>query len=700
MIENNIIQSLGAGSGIDTTSLVRQLTEIEGAAPQARIDSKRETTQTQISDFGLLKSALATLQDAAKVLTDPEGLFSKTASFTESDALVPTELDTDVVSGSYAFTVSEIAQSQSIAFEGFTDPTDAVGEGTITFRFGEWARNGDNSIDTTSGFSVDADATSVDIVIDSSNNSLQGLRDAINDAEIGVTASVVFDGSQYRLSLLADSGLNNQIELTVEEGGTALENLDASGLSRFAFNNDLALQDIANTETRMADAETQVGQDASLTLNGIDITRSSNNIDDIVDGLTLDLLKPTDVGETVTVTVSDDKTFAEQNIRGFVDAYNAFLEAVDPVFGITEQENEDGDTVTVIGSLSNDGLGKSLLRQIRATIAQAVPGLTDSNLTSLTNIGIRTELDGSLSIDEADFSSAFEDNFEDIQKLFASQTSSSDQGLFVNSFNDGTATGQYDVVVTTSPAKGNFTGAAYSSLDTTTGTYDFAITVDGTTSGTLTIPSGTYTETSLAAQLQTLINSDTALSDAGARVTVSVESGQFVITSNAYGTSSNVSFSSTTSDIETNLGLSNAVGTSTGGATVGGTINGVAAFGSANVLLPAIGEPGEGLALVVGETVTSATVNFSRGFAGELDSLIDQFLSSEGVIATREETLTDALEDLDEDQEALDRRLSIYEERLIQQYIAMERILSSLSNSGTFLDNLIDTLPFTANNDN
>ena len=700
MIDNNIIQSLGAGSGIDTSSLVQQLTEIEGAAPQARIDSKRETTQTQISDFGLLQSALATLQDAAQVLTDPEGLFSKTASFTESDALVPTELGTDVVSGSYAFTVGQIAQSQSLAFEGFADPTDAVGEGTITFRFGEYARNLDDSIDTATGFTVDAESSSFDVVIDSSNNSLQGLRDAINDADSGVTASIVFDGSQYRLSLLAESGLNNQLELTVEEGGTSIENLDATGLSRFAFNNDLALQDIANVTTRVADAETQIGQDAQLTLNGIDITRSSNNVDDVVDGLTLDLLKATDVGEVVTVTVSDDKTFAEQNVRGIVDAYNAFLEAVDPIFGITEQENEDGDTVTIIGSLSNDGLGKSVLSQIRSVIAQAVPGLSDSNLTSLTNIGIRTELDGSLSIDEGDFESAFEDNFEDIQKLFASNTNTSDSGIFVNSFNENTDAGQYDVVITTSPARGDFTGAAYTSLDTTTGTYDFEITVDGTTSGTLTIPSGTYTETTLAAQLQTLINSDSTLSDAGARVTVTVESGQFVLTSNAYGASSSVTFSSTTSDIETNLGLSNAVGTSTNGATVAGTINGVAAFGSSNVLLPAIGEPGEGLALVIGESVSSATVNFSRGFAGELDALIDQFLSSEGVIATREETLNDTLEDLDEDQEALDRRLSIFEERLIQQYIAMERILSSLNTSGTFLDNLINTLPFTANNDN
>ena len=129
-LDNNIVQSLGAGSGIDSQSLIRSLTDIERAAPQKRIDDKRELTETQISDFGLIKSAISTLKDAATTLTEPEGLFSKTASFTESDAIVPVELDTDVQAGTYTFTVESIAQSQSLSTTAlFNDPTDEVGEG-------------------------------------------------------------------------------------------------------------------------------------------------------------------------------------------------------------------------------------------------------------------------------------------------------------------------------------------------------------------------------------------------------------------------------------------------------------------------------------------------------------------------------------------------------------------------------------------
>ncbi len=697
MIDNNIIQSLGVGSGIDTNNLVKQLTAIERAAPQERIDSKRELAETQISDFGLLTSALSTLQDAAEALTDPEALFSKSASFTESDALVPTSLDTDVPAGTYAFTVDQIAQAQSLAFTGFTDPTDAVGEGTLTFNFGEWERDGNGDIDTGAGtpFVQDTEHESTTITIDSSNNSLNGLRDAINAADFGVSASVVFDGTDYHLALLATSGDDNQLEIVASEAGGSPTNTDSSDLSRFAFNTDI---------TSYEALETQGGQDAIVTINGLSVNRSSNTIDDIVDGLTLDVLDETAVGETVTVTVSDDKEFAEQNIRTFVDSFNAFLEAVDPIFGTREEEDEDGETEIVQGSLANDGLAKSVLSQIRALVASSITGLSsDATFTSLTNIGIRTELDGTLSIDEDDFEAAFDDNFEDIQKLLAPFTESDAEDITINSYNDNTQPGEYDIVISQAPAQGLYEGSAISGvsfpLDTTGKTYTFIAEVNGETSGTITIPTATYAdESALAGAIQTAINADSVLDEAGIGVTVAYNStsGGFDITTNSYGDSSNFSITTSSTDSDDDLGLDVLDGTA--GNTAAGTVDGTTGFGSANVLLPALGEDGEGLALVVGNSATSATVNFSLGFAGELERLVDNFLDSSGPIALREDTLDDTLEDLDEDEEALDRRISSYEERLIQQYIAMERIIGSLNSSGSFLDNLINTLPFTANN--
>ena len=102
--------------------------------------------------------------------------------------------------------------------------------------------------------------------------------------------------------------------------------------------------------------------------------------------------------------------------------------------------------------------------------------------------------------------------------------------------------------------------------------------------------------------------------------------------------------------------------------------------------------------MIIGDNATSGTVNFSRGFGGELNALIDEYLKSGGLISQGETNLQRELDDLDDDQETLDTRMVTYEDRLIQQYIAMESIINSLSSSGSFLDSLIDTLPFTSSN--
>ncbi len=690
MIENNIIQSLGAGSGIDTRNLVTQLTAVEGAAPQQRIDSTTQTTQTQISDFGLLKSALSTLQASAQNLVAPESLFSKTAAFTESDALVPASLSTDVKAGVYNFTVEDVAQSQAIAFEGLSADDAPIGEGTLSFNLGNWTRDVDGRA---TSFTANPEAESFDVVIDDTNNTLEGLRDAINDADQGIQASIIFDGDGFRLSVLAASGSDNELQITADEGGLPADNTDASGLSRFAFN---ASQDDFTTQA----TETQSGNNAELTINGLPVSRSSNTIDDVVEGLTLDILKA-DPGQKVTVTVADDKDFAKQSIRDFVDTYNAFLEATDPIFGVKEEVNDDGDTETVIGSLAGDSLAKSILTRIRATITNTIPGLADNGFTSLARAGIQTERDGTISIDNEEFDTAFDERFEDVQKLFAPNTSTTDPAVFINSFNDRTATGEYDVNVTSQPSRGGLEGTAiaggFPNFDTTGQDHTFKIRVNGNESDTITLPSADYADQdAVALALQAAINSDTNLKENGSSVLVNFDqdNNRFTFTSNQYGTNSGVNITEASADLLSDFGLDVANGSQ--GSSASGTIDGKASFGSGNVLLPELGDPAQGLALVIGDNATSATVNFSRGFAGEIDGLIAEFLDSDGVIAARETSLEDTLDRLDTDQDNLDRKLSAFEERLMNQFISMERIINSINSSSSFLDNLFDTLPFTA----
>ncbi len=924
-MSQNIVNALGAGSGIDTSALVSSLVDVERAAPQGRIDGKRETAETQISDYGLLSSALSVLQDAANTLGNADTFNSKAASFTDSTAFIPVSLDPEAQAGDYSFSVEKLAQSQSLSTTAlFDSSSDAVGEGTLTFTFGQWDVVSPPANPTT--FTADTEQTAQTITIDGTNNSLSGLAKAINDADFGVQASIVNDGSGNRLVVRTPSGLDNQLQITVAEAGGSPTDTDTSDLSRFAFNSS-AYNFVQN----------QVGQDAELTVNGLSVTRESNTINDVIEGFEFSLSDVTESGTTVNVSISEDKDVGETAVRTFFESYNTFLEAIEPIVGFNEETEE-------FGSLSNDSLAKNIPSQIRQLLVGTVTGLS-GDFTSLTNVGIRTELDGTLSINEEEFTAAISDNYDLFKRLFAPVTESSNDQITINSTGANTSAGEYAVVITQPPTKGDLVGldaaddlvtelgvavstsaeltgaavtaslsdfvptsgnfvaaaatatepldltggssnyeftitvdgvtsaaaislaasnytdhaalaaglqtainndtnisgvtvtydtdhfvftspttgasssiafsglaanAAELGISATSGTsgtggandYDFTLAVDGTTSGTISITPASYASfDDLASHLQTQINADATLTGAGASVTVTHDGSAFVITSDASGVSSTIAnatavgsqastlgittgsatqgsttggnasqydFSITVNgntsgtislasgayadkaaiateiqskinadsvllaagtavDVSydsgndrfviesrlfgsnsaisvtdiggsaSNLGLSG--GTATTGIDVAGTIDGVAGFGTGNVLLPALGQPGESMALIIGENATSATVNFSKGFGGQLEELVELFLDNGGIIDLREDALNDNIESLDDDQTRLDRRIEAYEERLTSQFIAMEAIVRSLQDSSAFLESTLESL-LNSNNDN
>src|SRR5690606_34413704 len=159
--------------------------------------------------------------------------------------------------GSYSLDVKELAQAQSLASGTFVDrDTTAVGSGTLTFNVG---------------------GVETEITVDGSNNTLDGLAKAINDSNVGVAAGVVDSGSGFRLVLSADeSGLDNAMQISVSDSDG--NNTDSSGLSQFAFDG------VTSNMT-----ETVAAKDARLDINGIEVTRSSNTVDGVVDGVTFDL---------------------------------------------------------------------------------------------------------------------------------------------------------------------------------------------------------------------------------------------------------------------------------------------------------------------------------------------------------------------------------------------------------------------------
>ncbi len=670
---STIVSKLSSGSGIDSAALITQLADVSKAAQTARLTTRKETLDTQISDYGLMRSELAKLDTAAKALNNPDTFNAKSVAIPETNLMGITKLDAKASSGEYKLKIEKIAQSQSVSSGEYASVDTAVGKGTLAIRFGEWNGAHDD-------FTVDAAKTGATITIDDSNNSLTGLKDAINAANIGVQASIVGEDGAYKLLITAPSGAKNEIDLT------AVETPGALGLANFNYNeiDGLALDPLLD------------GVDAEIRVNGLLLTRASNHVTDVIDGLEFDLFNES-ASEVVSINIAHDKSSAETAIRDFVAAYNTFLTDTKKLVGYDEEKE-------AFGSLRQDPLSKSLMTSLRSILGAPIAG-SSSDFSTLGAMGIRTRVaDGHLEIIEdgkpTDFNNTLKNNFAAVRDFFVPKKSSDNSKVTVTGHSAKSVPGTYAVNITTNATKGFLNGSAITiPFNTLTGDYSFKIKINDIETATIALPANkNYASgAELAADFQSLINLDTNLVAAKVNVSVGFNSDHLEFTSNDFGSASKVAITSVGSPVDmANVGLS--VATGTNGIDVAGTVGGVAAFGYGNVLLPAIGSNAEGLSMKIGVGATSANITFSKGFATSFNELIDNFTKSSGLIKNRENNINKDIKKVEEDQKLLDRRTEAYKARLQAQFAAMEGIVRSLKSIGSSLDGILDRLPFTSKN--
>lgn len=676
---SSIISSLGGGSGIDTTSLVSQLSEIERAPKEQRLNSRQETIEAQISAYGTLKGGLSEFQGILAPLATSDTFNARSVAFPDTDIITPNSLSAGAQTGSYQIEVQSVASAQTLVMGTSADAKAPVGaSGELNIQFGAWTYDGSENPDQ---FSVNAEKAALNITVEATD-SLEDIAEKINAGESGVQASVMKVDGQFQLMLSSPSGEDNAMQITASD----------PSLSGFEF-----------TQSNAAALETQQASDAILKVNGLTVSRQSNTIDDVIEGFDFTVNKAA-VGETVNFSVDVDKGTAEQAVRDFVEAYNTFMTTASNLTGYSRDENNQ----VVRGDLSGDGTAKTLVNRLRQLVGSEVTGV-ETGFTALTNLGIRTERDGSLSINEDEFSKAFSEHFDLVGDLFAMKTSSGngfvDVGMGTRVGN--AVPGEYNVEITQDPAKGKLVGEAIAGtlfdtpLDTTDGSYSFRIKMNGTQSNDITLNGIYNSPEELRDALQSLINGDEKLQGINAAVDVEYDqaTGQFSFTSREYGSNSKVSFLNQSAAMD-NLGFgAGSTVTATAGQDVAGTINGEAGFGAGDVLLPPLGSDAYGLNLTIrpGATAEGAfTIGFSKGVGGELGTLIDRFLSKEGAIFNREENLNNQLDKVAEDREGLDRRMEKYTARISAQFLAMEKIIGSLNATGDSLEGLLDRLPFTA----
>lgn len=358
------VTSLGVGSGLDLESILESLEESKTASLLTPITTQETSVKSEISAYGTLTSALDKLQTAAAALAD-SSLYESLAT-TLSGSGVSVTTTNSAVAGSYSLEVTQLAQAQSLATAGVSATSTALGTGTLTLQVG----------------SSDA----VSITLDSSNNTLSGLRDAINASDAGVTATLVNDGSDtpYRLVLTSNS-TGTQSEITVSYSSD-----DSSDQATSLFGNM---------------TETVEAKDAQLTINGISITSQSNTVSEALQGVTLNL---TATGSAQTLTIKRDTDKITDAINDFVDAYNNFATTVDTLTAYDADSDSAGEL-----------LGDSTTRRISNELASDLYSQIGSGtFTYLSQLGIGLESDGTLSIDDDKLESALTDNLDAVTEFF------------------------------------------------------------------------------------------------------------------------------------------------------------------------------------------------------------------------------------------------------------------------------------------
>lgn len=640
------IAAPGIGSNLDVNGIVSQLMAIE-RRPLALLDQKEAGFQARLSAYGVLKGALSSFQTAMQALKTLAKFQSYTATAADP-AIFSASADSSAAAGSYAIVVGTLAQAHVVKAGGLASDTAASSTGTIQIRVG-------NGATTT-------------VTIDATNNTLRGVRDAINAANAGVSATIVNDGSAtpYRLVLTAAaSGAAQTIQIT--------NNLDAG-----------ELKDAIDNRTTAQDA-----QDAALTVNGVAVTSASNTVDGAIPGVSLKLLK---IGAT-TLTVANDAAGVRSAVQSFVKAYNDINQA------IADLTSYDPAT-SKAGLLLGDFAVTRVQAQIRATLSTALTGLS-GNVTRLSQIGVAFQTDGSLALDSAKLTAALDANFGDIGGLFAAQGKSSNALLTFVSSTTKTGVGAYSVDITAAATQGAATAAnAPAGSTVIDGANDaFSVTIDGVASGTLSLEHGTYTASELVAALQDALDGSSAFAADGVTATVALDGGKIRITSERYGTASTVSTAGGTAAAALGFtGAESGAGTDVAGSfTLDGTA--IAATGSGQLLTAASGSAGDGLQVKYVGTAsqvlagTDATLNYSEGYAVKLERLAADLLATDGTIDSRTQGANASIKDLDKQRDALNRRLEGVEARLRAQFTALDTLIARLATTSNFLQQQLAALP-------
>jgi flagellar hook-associated protein 2 len=358
------ISSLGVGSGLDLAGLVTNLVAAERAPDDNRLNRIQQRAQAELSAFGSLSGAASRLNDVLKELSGETGAMKATSSVPEQ---ISASAGTGAEAGRYTLSVSQLATAQSLATDAFADPDAALGAGVLHVSVG---------------------SASVDITVGADVLSLRDVRDAINASALDVRAILVNDSGGARLLLTSgQTGAASAMTLTVD----------------------------GSVDGRLASAamtETVAATDAAYRINGLDLTSATNELNELIPGVSLTLERPTVDPAGVTIVVEPDSEQLAGKLSSLVDAYNGLID----VIGSTGR-------VDVAGGNSGPLVGNAALRALQSRVSGVFSATVKTDppaqFSSLLQLGLHTDASGKVSLDSTRLDAALASNHGDATRLVA-----------------------------------------------------------------------------------------------------------------------------------------------------------------------------------------------------------------------------------------------------------------------------------------
>ncbi len=644
----------GLVSGLDTSSIIQGLLALQ----QSRLDRlnlRKDEILLEQSAFSGIEANVLSLQSAVNRLASfTNNVFAVRAATSSDESILTASAASNAASGTYVMRVTQLARAEQIASQGFSSAEALITEGTLTLGVGN--------------------RPTVNVVIDSTNNTVQGLADAINNSTSDLTATLVNDGSGVRLLLTsAHTGAANTINIS--------SNFDPP------VGNQVE-PDFSGPPVQSAtDSEILLGSGAGA----ISIRQSSNLVEDVIEGVTLNLID-VDADRDILLVIENDIEPARTAIEGFVDAFNSVVSYID------EQTAYESETETA-GLLLGNNTASNIRDQFRNLLARVIPNL-NSNANRLSAIGIEFDDNGRLQLDSGKLDSALRGRLEgvtieDVRRIFAldAQTGDSNVSFVLGSSETRPSDQPYQLHITQAAQRAAIaaTNSLGPTIDIDNTNNQFSIMVDGQQSELLTLTNGSYTATQLAQHVQDTINLSNELNGRTVRVTTD---GSFLsIESDAYGTKSEVG--NLSGSALPALGFDGSEyqrGTDVAGYfDVNGTIE--SATGKGRILTGDAGNAntaGLQLRVTLNQTQVGAgfqsDVTVTQGFASKLNNLIEDMQDEEnGRFKVANQAFDDRVASIESSINRLNDLFEAKQQQLINEFVGIEATLSQLQTISSFL---------------